>query len=144
MEPAPFLETVCGVPIIVLGIPAEHTGIVLDPDAIAERLHHGPRFLQHLVRVDNADIDPGVVRRALPALAGGDGLEDAVDFIDDLVPARGQVRPDQARVAQVLERAPDFVVAGLGGVVVVEARDVVERWDCAPVVGRDAVVRVAD
>ena len=54
------------------------------------------------------------------------------------------LRPDLADVTQVVEDAPQLVVAGFRGLEVVEAGDFVQGRDGAAVVGRDAGARVAD
>lgn len=51
---------------------------------------------------------------------------------------------DQVRGAEVVEEAPDFVVARFGGEEGVEAGRVREGRDGAAVVGRDGAARVAD
>ncbi len=56
----------------------------------------------------------------------------------------GDVGPDLADAAEVVEDATDFVVAGFGGHEVVEACNLVKRGNRAAVIRRDAGSRVAD
>lgn len=142
VETAPFLERVPRDLVVRVGVPAQHGGIVIEPDTAAERLDHGGGLLEHLVCVDDADLRAGLVARAE---TGDNRLRLLV--VGELVGvlfARGDMRADQALAAQVVKDAAHLVVPGFEGVVGVEAGDVVQRRDGAPVVGGDTEVRVAD
>lgn len=142
VEAAPFLERVPRNLVVRLGVPAQHGGVVIQPDTAAERLDHGSGLLEHLVRVDDADLRAGLVARAQPADNGLRLL--VVGELVGVLFARGDVRADQALGAQVVEDAAHLVVPGFEGVVGVEAGDFVQGRDGAAEVGGHAEVRVAD
>lgn len=138
MEPSPLIKRIVDILLIRLVIPVQHGGVILDADAATKRLDHGRRLVEQIIRIDDTDL---VARSVAPR--GADRLEPALELVGVLLTGR-DVRADQPLAPQVVERAAQLVVPGLGRVVVVEAGHVVQRGDRAAVVRRHAVVRVAD
>ena len=128
MESPPFLKLVLGELVVFGCVPLEHGWLELDTDAGAEFAHDALWIVEEVVGVDDADL-VACVSIGVPVSVGrlsGDG------------------GPDDAFVLQVVENAALFVVTGLFWHEVVEAGDVVERWDGAAPVAGNAVDGVAD
>lgn len=143
MEAPPLRELLPGEAAVLLAVPAEHVGRVLDADAPAVGLDHGRGVVEEVVCVDDADLH-SFFGRSVDAVhtIGAVHLLDTLDV--GVETTRGDVRSDKAHLAHVLKDPADLVVAGLGGVEIVEARHLVQRRDGAAVVRGDAVVRIAD
>lgn len=128
METSPFLKCLFGILVVFLGIPLEHIRDIFQADTAAKRLNRFRRLVKHVIRVDNADLDPGVV-----------SVRDCV-----IVVARCDARSDQVSCAQIVESPAQLVVPCFGGVVVVEPCHLVQRGDRAAVVRGDAEMGITN
>lgn len=133
MEPLPLLKRLFGICLVLLGIPDQHLGFVLNACGLAECLDDAGGVVEQVVGVDDADFDSAGV-----AVGGGGGGISAGRRLPR------EIGPDLACVAEVVKEDAEFFVAGFVGAEVVEAGHFVERGDCAAVVAGDAVARVAD
>lgn len=156
VEALPLVERRLGARVVVRRVPFQHGVGVVEPDGAAVRGQDAGRVVEEVVGVDDADVDLAV---ALVSDSWGRGgvavdvmavrdvvivmMSDAVGGLP-VRRAASNLRSDLADVAQVIEDAPQLVVAGFRGHEVVEAGDAVERRDGAAVVGRDAGAWVAD
>lgn len=152
MEALPLLERVARMLMVFLAIPFQHIVRIRDPHAAAERFHHGRGAVEHLVRVHDAefytDLGRGAGNRlglagavwlgpiSLPMALGYDVV--GVGF------AGCNVRAHETLSTEVFQEPAHLVVPSLERLIVGETCDVVEGRDCAAVVRRHAVVRVAN
>lgn len=113
----------------LLRIPRQHLRSVLQTSTITESLDGLRRLVEHIIRIDDTHLD------ASRRLSTGRGVQ---------LRARCNPGPDQSSLAQIIKVPTQLVVPGLQRVVVVEPGHLVQRWDRAPQVRRNAVVRVAD
>ena len=129
VEATPLLKRRTRKVIVLRRIPHQEVRGIREADTTAEGLDHGSRGIEHVVRVNDADLMLRLPRAGLLRL--------------QVRPGR-HARSHEPLVPEVVEVPPQLVVPGLQRVIVVEPRHVVERRDRAPVVRRHAVVRVAD
>ena len=129
MKPLPFLKRNLSIPLVALVIPIQHVRLILDTDALAVGLDDAGRVVEHVIRVDDADLN---------------ALDGAARAVGVAVPAVRVVRADDAGGGDICEEAAELVVTGFGREKRVEARQVVEGRDRAAEVGRDASVGIAD
>lgn len=127
METSPFLKCLFGIPVVFLGIPLEHIRGIFKADAATKCLNRFCRLVKHVIRVDDADLDPGVV-----------------SVRDCVIVARCDARSDQVSCAQIIESPTQLVVPCFRGVVVVEPRHLVQRGDRAAVVRGDAEMGITN
>ena len=133
VEARPLFKRLLRVHLMLLVRPLEHLGLKRQAYRVAVGADDPLRVIEQVVGVDDADLGAsrctvcGTVYPFCGAVA--------------LICMTGSYLPDGA---EVLEDAADFVVAGFGGVEVVEACFVVEGWDGAAEVRGNARVRVAD
>jgi hypothetical protein len=120
--------------VLLIG-PLEHLGLEWQVYKVAVRADNSLRVVKQVVGVDDADLGAG--RYTICGAVYPIPIRGAVALICMM----GSYQPDGA---EVREDAAEFVIAGFGGVEVVEACLVVEGWDRAAEVGWDARVRVAD
>ena len=168
MEALPFLECGFGARVVVGRVPLQHGVGVVETDAATVGGDDAGWVVEEVVGVDDANFDLVVV-----VLRVGGGTVDAVSAVGpvdavDAVAAvdstiviviivvhisvaavaigvlPGDVGPDLADTAEIVEDAADFVVAGFGRHEVVKSRNFVERGDRATIVRRNAGSRVAD
>lgn len=136
VEAIPLLKGLGGVLLVVLVAPLQHGGAVVDADLLAVGLEDGLGVVEQVVGVDDGD---GAALRTHAPLAAR--------VVERLVQGRlvaGLGGADDALVEQVVEQPAQLVVPGLGGHELVEARQLAQRRDRAPVVGRDGPPRVPD
>ncbi len=149
MEALPLVERRLGARVVVRRVPFQHGVGVVEPDGAAVRGQDAGRVVEEVVGVDDADVDLAVVLIS-DSRGCGVPVDVVVVMMSDAVGglpvgrASRDLRSDLTDVAQVVEDAPQLVVAGFRGHEVVEAGDAVERRDGAAVVGRDAGARVTD
>lgn len=136
VEAIPLFKGVGGVLLVVLVTPLQHGRSVVDADLLAVDLEDGLGVVEQVVGVDDGN---GAALRTHAPLAAR--------VIERLVQGRlvaGLGRADDALVEQVVEQPAHLVVPGLGGHELVEARQLAQGRDRAPVVGRDGPPRVPD
>lgn len=134
MEALPLLKLVLGELMVLLGVPLQHPIVPCNAHALAECTHDPLRISEHLIRVDEADLH----LVAAVTIGGRVTVRVTIGLL------ASNLRPHNTGGAEVVEDAPQLVVAGFFGHEVAEARDVVEGRDGAAPVARDAVLRVAD
>lgn len=134
VEALPLLKHLHSVLLLLRSVPVQHVGRIVNADALAKCLDDLVGLVQEVVGVDDANlyfaVAIAVAVRLLLVLAA-------------LALSRNS-RTNVPDGAEIVERAAEFVVARFVGAEVVEARHLVERRDCAAVVRRDALARVAD
>ena len=129
VESAPLLEAVTGKIIILLRVPGQQRRIIRDTHAGAESLDGRRRSIQHIIRIDQADLMNGLLGAAMLDL--------------DIRSCR-HARSDKPLANEVVKVSSELAVPGLGGVVVVESRDVIQRRNGAAIIRGHAVVRITD
>lgn len=129
MESTPLLKRIPSNGMFRLGIPRQHLRSVRQTSTVTESLDGLRRLVEHIIRIDDTHLD------ASRRLSIRRGVQ---------LRARCNPRPDQSCLAQIIKVPTQLVVPGLQWVVVVEPGHLVQRWDRASQVRRNAVVRVAD
>ena len=126
VEAVPLLESVLGLLVLGLGVPAQHAHVELDADGSAVVPEHALGVVEEVVGVQDADLD---------AVGRGDGA---------VVGLAADLGADDAGVFAVVEEAAELIVASLFGHELVEAGLLDERRDTTPVIAGNGVARVAD
>lgn len=129
MEPTPLLKAMARKVIILLRIPRQQRRIIRDINALAERLNRRRRCIQHIIRIDDADLMDGLLGSAVLNL----------DVRTGRYP-----RSYESLANEVVKVSPQFVISSLAGVIVMEPGHLVQGWDRAAVVRGHTEVRVAD
>jgi hypothetical protein len=129
VESTPLLETEAGKVIILWSVPLQQIRAIWQTDTIAERFDRRRRVIQHVVRVDHTDLMHGLLGLALFQIQVWSGCN---------------TRSNKSLASKVVEVSAQFVVPSLGGVIVIEPCDLVQRWDRASVIRWHAEVRIAD
>lgn len=136
VESLPFFKGSSCICVVLLSVPSQQIWIIRDSDAFAIRLDHLGGSIQHLVCIHDADLNAALLRMVAIHPIAGNPVGN---------PARCcHTRTHDVDLAEVVENTANLIVAGLGWAKVVKARDLVQRWDGASVVGRNTVVGIAD
>lgn len=137
----PFLKRIPRKLVVILIVPVQHPGVIIQSHTTAKRLDGRRRLLQHVIRIDHTDL----CARLTPRPDASDHrLGGVIVVVDVVVLVRGHVGTDKPDIPQVVKGTTDLVVPGLGRVIVIEPGDIVQRGDGAPVVRRDTEMGVAD
>lgn len=140
VEPLPFLKGSSRKCVVLLSVPAQQIRVVRNTDAFAIPLDHLSRVIEHLVCIYDANLNAALFRMVAIHTIAGCRMSCSVGD-----PARcGHTRPHDVDLAEVVKNTADLIVAGFRWRKVVKAGDIVQRWDGASVVGRDAIVGIAD
>lgn len=131
VEARPLLERLLRVGLMLVVCPFEHLRLEWKADTRAIRTNNTLGVVEQIIGIDDTDL------HALRPTGGRRAVRVAVPSVRVV----GANLPDGA---EVFEDTPGFVVAGFGGVEVVEAGEVVKGGDRAPEVRGDAGMRVAD
>ena len=138
----PLLKRIPRKLVVVLVVPVQHPGIIIQSHTTAKRLDGRCRLLQHVIRIDHTDLCARLTPR--PDTSDHRLGSVIIVIVDVVVLVRGHVGTDKPDIPQVVKGTTDLVVPGLGRVIVMEPGDIVQRGDGAPVVRRDTEMGVAD
>lgn len=134
MEPSPLLKRILGLLVILLGVPVQQVGRVLDTDAFAEGLDDVAGVVEQVVCVNDTDIDGTVLGGVVSV-----GSIDAICLV-----LAGNLGADLTDAAEIIEDPALLVVPCLFRHEVVEASNVIQRRDRAAEVAGNAVLGVSD
>lgn len=123
VEAFPLLKRVSGALMSFLGVPNQHFRGIVDSNFRAVSFNDGFGVVEKVIGVDNGDANFTVLQFAV--LSGNSGT-------------------DLIFLAEKVEDAAEFIVAGLGWHEVVETGDFVKRGDGASPVRWNAVTRVSN
>lgn len=139
MEAWPLFESGLRGGLCFLGIPSEHFRSILDSDAVAKALDNTSRVIEKVVSINDADFNTSMGSSVGPVC-----LIDPVSFsiLDaGIVRIAWSNEPD---VTDIIEETVKFIVSSLRNIEVVPPSKLVEGWNSAAIVRRDAVVGVPD
>lgn len=147
MESFPLLERLGREVVILIRIPLEHFGGPIDAHAVAEGAHDGFRVVEEVISVDEEDLVRGFDVTVCVSVGSAISMSvgSAIDMaVDSFFLGAGNVRTNVTCGAAVVEETAELLVAGLIRAELVKPGHVLEWWDTAAVVRRDAVSGVAD
>ena len=141
MKSPPLLKRIPRELVVLLVVPVQHPGVIIQSHTTAKRFDGRRRLLQHIIRIDHTDL----CARLMPRPDASDHrLGGVIVVVDVVVLLGGHVRTDKPDIPQVVKGTTDLVVPGLGRVIIIEPGDIVQRGDGAPVVRRDTEMGIAD
>lgn len=132
MESFPLLKSVLGDSVILFGLPEKQVWGVLDANTLAESLDNVGRVIEQVVSVNDTDVNGAVL------------CSMTIGSICVHSTLSAYLGPNLTNLAQIVKDSALFVIAGLGGHEVVEAGDLVQRWDGAAEVAGNAVLGMPD
>lgn len=132
MESSPLLKSVFGDSVILFGLPKKQVWGILDTNTLAESLNNISGVIEQVVSVNDTDVSSAVL------------CSMTIGFICVHSTLSADLGSNLTNLAQIVKDTALFVIASLGGHEVVEAGDLVQRWDGAAEVAGYAVLGMSD
>lgn len=136
VEPLPLLKRLLGDLVVFVIVPFQHLRLVLNARGLAEGLDNARGIVKEVISIDDADLCGGVC--AIGIVGPVRAVRVAIGKLSS------EFRTNLSVVAEVVEQTAELIIASFVRAEVVEPRHLIERWDGAAVVARDAVPRVAN